>query len=88
MFLVKEMFFLIYLVFISARTNPVNKSIGEKYIISPLTNERVPADKLQEHVRYNTVDPQFKEQRDRLGFSKYKTNQLPPFQRANGTPGR
>lgn len=42
-----------------------NKSITEKYIISPLTNERIPADKLQEHVRYNTVDPQYKEQRDR-----------------------
>lgn len=37
----------------------------EKFIISPLTNERIPADKLHEHVRYNTVDPQFKEQRDR-----------------------
>lgn len=44
---------------------PINKSISEKYIISPLTNERIPADKLQEHVRYNTVDPQYKEQRDR-----------------------
>ena len=39
--------------------------LPESYIISPLTNERISADKLQDHVRYNTVDPQYKEQRDR-----------------------
>ncbi|KAI1701779.1 pre-mRNA splicing factor PRP21 like protein domain-containing protein [Ditylenchus destructor] len=49
----------------ASRKVPVNKAVSEKYIISPLTNERIPADKLQEHVRYNTVDPQYKEQRDR-----------------------
>lgn len=43
----------------------LTKAVTDKYIISPLTNERIPADKLHEHVRYNTVDPQFKEQRDR-----------------------
>jgi len=48
-----------------AKTNVINKSTTEKYIISPLTNERIPADKLHEHVRYSTVDPQYKEQRDR-----------------------
>ncbi|KAL3074359.1 hypothetical protein niasHS_015189 [Heterodera schachtii] len=51
-----------------SRGGPVSKTAAastEKYIISPLTNERIPADKLHEHVRYNTVDPQFKEQRDR-----------------------
>uniref|UniRef100_A0A915LCR9 Ubiquitin-like domain-containing protein n=2 Tax=Meloidogyne javanica TaxID=6303 RepID=A0A915LCR9_MELJA len=48
-----------------ARSGIVAKGQNEKFIISPLTNERIPADKLHEHVRYNTVDPQFKEQRDR-----------------------
>ena len=43
----------------------LTKAVTDKYIISPLTNERIPADKIHEHVRYNTVDPQFKEQRDR-----------------------
>ncbi|CAD5209314.1 unnamed protein product [Bursaphelenchus okinawaensis] len=41
------------------------KMPGDKYIISPLTNERITADQLPQHVRYNIVDPQFKEQRDR-----------------------
>lgn len=46
------------------------KPPSEKYIISPLTGERIPAEKLQEHLRYSTVDPQYKEQRDRYGFKK------------------
>lgn len=37
----------------------------ENWIISPLTGERIPSDKLAEHVRYNTVDSQYKEDRDR-----------------------
>lgn len=45
------------------------KAPTEKYIISPLTGERIPADKLHEHVRYNTVDPQYKEQRDRYAMT-------------------
>ena len=39
--------------------------LPDSYIISPLTNKRISTDKLQDHVRYNTVDPQYKEQRDR-----------------------
>uniref|UniRef100_A0A0N5ADX1 Splicing factor 3A subunit 1 n=1 Tax=Syphacia muris TaxID=451379 RepID=A0A0N5ADX1_9BILA len=42
-----------------------HKKLADKWIISPLTGERIPADKLQEHVRYNTVDAQYKEQRER-----------------------
>ncbi|CAB3405567.1 unnamed protein product [Caenorhabditis bovis] len=38
---------------------------SEKWLISPLTGERIPSDKLDEHVRYNTVDSQYKEDRDR-----------------------
>uniref|UniRef100_A0A8R1DE60 Ubiquitin-like domain-containing protein n=1 Tax=Caenorhabditis japonica TaxID=281687 RepID=A0A8R1DE60_CAEJA len=41
-----------------------NKNV-ENWIISPLTGERIPSDKLAEHVRYNTVDSQYKEDRDR-----------------------
>ncbi|VDN55427.1 unnamed protein product [Dracunculus medinensis] len=41
------------------------KKTADKWIISPLTGERIPADKLQEHMRYNTVDSQYKEQRER-----------------------
>ncbi|VDK30990.1 unnamed protein product, partial [Anisakis simplex] len=42
-----------------------HKKAVDKWIISPLTGERIPVDKLQEHVRYNTVDSQYKEQRER-----------------------
>ncbi|CAI5442442.1 unnamed protein product [Caenorhabditis angaria] len=38
---------------------------SEKWLISPLTGERIPSDKLDEHVRYNTVDSQYKEDRER-----------------------
>ncbi|TMS35347.1 hypothetical protein L596_002771 [Steinernema carpocapsae] len=38
---------------------------SDKWLISPLTDERIAADKLQEHVRYNTVTTQYKEQRER-----------------------
>ncbi|MCP9262087.1 splicing factor 3a, subunit 1 (SF3A1) [Dirofilaria immitis] len=41
------------------------RKAADKWIISPLTGERIPADKLQEHMRYNTVDSQYKEQRER-----------------------
>uniref|UniRef100_A0A7E4ZVE5 Splicing factor 3A subunit 1 n=1 Tax=Panagrellus redivivus TaxID=6233 RepID=A0A7E4ZVE5_PANRE len=44
---------------------PAKAKLSDQYIISPLTNERIPANKLEEHVRYNTVDPQYKVQRDR-----------------------
>ncbi|CAJ0577979.1 unnamed protein product, partial [Mesorhabditis spiculigera] len=37
----------------------------EEWIVSPLTGERIPKSKLAEHVRYNTVDPQYKEERER-----------------------
>lgn len=42
------------------------RKAADKWIISPLTGERIPADKLQEHMRYNTVDSQYKEQRERF----------------------
>ncbi|KAL6735693.1 hypothetical protein Aduo_006109 [Ancylostoma duodenale] len=41
------------------------KRPADKWLISPLTGERIPSDKLEEHVRYNTVDSQYKEDRER-----------------------
>jgi splicing factor 3A subunit 1 len=38
---------------------------ADKWVVSPLTGERIPADKLQEHMRFNTVDTQYMEQRGR-----------------------
>uniref|UniRef100_A0A0N4ZKE7 Splicing factor 3A subunit 1 n=1 Tax=Parastrongyloides trichosuri TaxID=131310 RepID=A0A0N4ZKE7_PARTI len=51
---------------------------NEAYIISPLTKEKVSADKLQEHVRYNTVTPQFKEQREREMTLKHDDSAIAP----------
>lgn len=48
-----------------ARQQTVRKPLPDKYIISPLTNERISANQLGDHMRYNTVAPQYKEQRDR-----------------------
>jgi splicing factor 3A subunit 1 len=47
-----------------ARQQPARKPLPDKYIISPLTNERVSADKLHDHVRYNTMTTQYKTQQE------------------------
>lgn len=51
-----------------ARQQGARKPLPDKYIISPLTNERLSADKLQDHVRYNTMTAQYKAQHERLVF--------------------
>lgn len=37
----------------------------EEYLISPLTGEKIPASKVQEHVRIGLLDPRWVEQRDK-----------------------
>ncbi|XP_070565002.1 splicing factor 3A subunit 1-like [Ptychodera flava] len=39
--------------------------LTDKYLISPITGEKIPADKMQEHMRIGLLDPRWKEQRDR-----------------------
>ncbi|KAI1289468.1 Splicing factor 3A subunit 1 [Halotydeus destructor] len=43
------------------------QSIGPKdaWVVSPITGEKVPADKLQEHMRYALLDPRWVEERER-----------------------
>lgn len=41
------------------------KPLPENYVISPITGEKIPADKLAEHMRYSLLDPRWLEQRDR-----------------------
>lgn len=48
------------------RAGSSQKRPAEKWLISPLTGERILSDKMEEHVRFNTVDPQFAEDRERL----------------------
>jgi splicing factor 3A subunit 1 len=39
--------------------------IADKFLISPITGEQIPADKIQEHMRIGLLDPKWIEQRDR-----------------------
>ncbi|KAG8194724.1 hypothetical protein JTE90_026374 [Oedothorax gibbosus] len=39
--------------------------VTEQFLISPITGERIPADKMQEHMRIGLLDPRWVEQRDR-----------------------
>ena len=38
---------------------------SEEYLISPITGERVPASKVQEHMRIGLLDPRWVEERDK-----------------------
>lgn len=40
-------------------------STSEEWLISPITGERIPAHKVQEHMRIGLLDPRWLEQRDR-----------------------
>lgn len=42
----------------------------EEYTISPITGERIPVSKLQEHMRIGLLDPRWKDQRDRQLMEK------------------
>lgn len=45
--------------------NPIPGKPTEAFVISPITGEKIPADKLQEHMRFGLLDPRWVEQRDR-----------------------
>lgn len=40
-------------------------TVGDDYLISPITGERIPASKVQEHMRIGLLDPRWLEQRDK-----------------------
>ncbi|XP_072045442.1 splicing factor 3A subunit 1-like [Amphiura filiformis] len=46
----------------SAKTTPVS---DDNFLISPITGEKIPADKMQEHMRIGLLDPHWIEQRNR-----------------------
>lgn len=51
-----------------AKAAPIVAAPGAKkdaWVISPITGERIPADKLQEHMRYGLLDPRWIEERER-----------------------
>ena len=41
------------------------KDEGEEFLVSPITGERVPASKVQEHMRIGLLDPRWVEERDK-----------------------
>lgn len=40
-------------------------AVSDEYLISPITGEKIPASKMQEHMRIGLLDPRWREQRDR-----------------------
>jgi splicing factor 3A subunit 1 len=54
---------LMNIIFIVVRA-PV-KAPPEEYLISPITGEKIPASKVQEHMRIGLLDPRWVEQRDK-----------------------
>ncbi|XP_042894743.1 splicing factor 3A subunit 1 [Parasteatoda tepidariorum] len=42
-----------------------NQPVTEQFLISPITGEKIPADKMQEHMRIGLLDPRWVEQRDK-----------------------
>lgn len=51
----------------STKNQPTNNvtRLPDNYVISPITGEKIPADKLQEHMRYSLLDPRWVAERDR-----------------------
>lgn len=48
------------------KANAKTASQAGNYFISPITNERIPADKIHEHVRFNLSDPKHLEKKDQM----------------------
>ena len=48
----------------------------EKFLISPITGERVPADSMAEHMKISLLDPRWREQRDRVLQEKKEQEQV------------
>ena len=59
--------FLDFIVFIDkfAAVKVTRPTVGDDYLISPITGEKIPASKVQEHMRIGLLDPRWVEQRDK-----------------------
>merc|ERR1712241_807264 len=47
------------------KAKKIQKPIDEQYLVSPITGEKVPASKVQEHMRIGLLDPRWVEERDK-----------------------
>ncbi|KAH9526275.1 splicing factor 3a, subunit 1 [Dermatophagoides farinae] len=52
------------------------KKLPDNYVISPITGEKIPADKLQEHMRYSLLDPRWVAERDRTIQEKIQQEEV------------
>lgn len=57
-------------------TAKVQPTTTEQYLISPITGEKIPADKMQEHMRIGLLDPRWVEQRDRAVNEKIQQEEV------------
>lgn len=53
-----------FLFFLASKPQPPAPAPDE-YLVSPITGEKIPASKMQEHMRIGLLDPRWLEQRDR-----------------------
>ena len=49
---------------------------SDKFLISPITGERVPAESMAEHMKISLLDPRWREQRDRVMQEKKEQEQV------------
>ena len=49
---------------------------SDKFLISPITGERVPAENMAEHMKISLLDPRWREQRDRVLQEKKEQEQV------------
>lgn len=54
----------------------VQRPTSEQFLISPITGEKIPADKMQEHMRIGLLDPRWVEQRDRALQEKMQQDEV------------
>ena len=59
----------------NAQPAPLPKS-ADSWVISPITGEKIPADKLQEHMRYGLLDRRWVEQRERAIQEKMQQEEV------------
>lgn len=57
---------LFFCLFVFSASKPLpSLPVSDEYLISPITGEKIPASKMQEHMRIGLLDPRWLEQRDR-----------------------
>lgn len=59
------LFSFLFFSFVTATKLQPSIAPQDEYLISPITGEKIPASKMQEHMRIGLLDPRWLEQRDR-----------------------